>query len=483
MSGGLELLSSPPLIILSLVLVGAAGLAVLWFEDERHVRYRRWVEATARRVSRRNDLSWVDRTFLTLAAAVGFTFAVVLAWALGNYGCTPAGPSDLATLVASGQAFLHGGDPFSISACGRTGNPVPAGIASVLLVALGSLGGEPGVLAVLGITSVALIPLLWELGGPARARSTLFALVSFLYLPIVAVQVDGASLAFMPLTLLLALMLARSNWPRAALVGGFLSTGRFPSLFPWLGATGRARGRRWLALLLSLGTFGGVSLVAYAVYRGSFLGPVLLEQLTRSHLSLSYWGILQGEGWLQPSLASAIVQAALLLLAVGVVFFRARREIGAVAVVLTATILLTPFLSYDELIFLLPVALVSPRARGWLWAIGLTGSVNTLLAMRSLSSLGGPNVLSYALDAIFTGLVLGLLFDLAWTELGPEDPGERGTSEGSDVGTGRGGPGKEQGRGSVEPEPPENVRSANPPGLRRPCSFNPTGDCPPASPR
>lgn len=393
------------------------GFLLLWYESPAHGAWRARVQHWAARLRGRADLGWIDAWVLTAAAAAAFAVGGLVNWWTGAYNCAPNGPSDIITLWTSGQAFLHGGNPFSIAACGTTGNPVPAGLASVILDAVGSLGGPVGILVMWGAVSVAIVPFFWQLGGRDRAIVTGWVLVSFLYLPIVAVQVDGASLAIAPLAILVTLYLARSGWVRAAAVGGFLSTGRLPSLFPILGATGRAGGRRVAAFVAGAGTFAAITALCFAVYGTGFSGPVFFLQITRSNFALNYWGVLEGLGWVTPSITTAVIQAVLTVGLVFLAWFGARSPVGAVAIVLTGTILLAQFLSFDELILLLPIALVGTRARWWLWAIGLVATTNYLIAFESIASAGGSPIPTYALDLALTALLLGLFIDLLWTEL------------------------------------------------------------------
>jgi len=393
------------------------GWLVLWYEREAQGASSGWAHRWVARLTGGSDLSWIDARLLTAVAAGAFALGAIANAALGAYACSAPGPSDLTTLFTSGQEFLRGGDPFTITACGVSGNPVPAGMASVLLDALGSLGGEVGTLLVWGAVSVALVPLVWSLAGTRRAVTTVGILVSFLYLPVVAVQVDGASLAIVPLAVLLVLYLARRGWARAAAIGGFLATGRFPALFPILAATGRAGARRAIAFASALGIFAAVTLISIAIYGSAFPGPVFFAQFARGDSSLNYWGVLQGEGWLNTSSALTIVQASLTIVLVGVTWVWARSALGAIAIVLTGTVLLTQYLSFTALIFLLPVALFGSRARWWLWAIGLVAISNYLLAIQSYASIGGSAIPSYVLDLALTVLVLGLLIELLRTEL------------------------------------------------------------------
>ncbi len=420
--------ASHPVLALYIGILAVLGLLVLWYDDPDHARWSARVRRWATRLSGGGDLAWIDARLLTAIAAGGFALGAVANAALGAYACSAQGPSDLTTLFTSGQEFLRGGNPFTITECGVAGNPVPAGMASVLLDALGSLGGEVGILLVWGAVCVALIPLVWSLAGGSRVATTVWVLVSFLYLPVVAVQVDGASLAIVPLAVLLVLYLARRGWTRAASVGGFLATGRFPALFPILGATGRAGSRRAAAFAGALGVFAAVTLVTIAVYGSDFTGPVFFLQFARGDFSLNYWGILQGEGWLAPSTGVTVVQALLTIVLVGVTWAWARSSVGAAAIVLTGAVLLSQYLSFTALVFLLPVVLVGSRARWWLWAIGLVAITNYLLAIQSFASVGGSVLPSYILDVVLTGLLVGLLTDLVRGELVRSSP-----SDGSSV--------------------------------------------------
>ena len=405
------------------VLVGAiaawaiVGFLVLWYESPGHAEWRASVQRWGGRLTSRGNLAWVNVWVLTAAGAAAFAIGALVNWATGAYGCGPGGPSDIITLWTSGQAFLHGGDPFTITACGTSGNPVPAGMASVLIDALGSLGGPAGILVVWGAVSVAILPLVWVVSERTPAIVTAWVLLSFLYLPIVAVQVDGASLALVPFAILLTLYLSRAGWTRAAAVGGFLSTGRFPSLFPILGATGPSGSRRTAAFTGALGIFAAVTVGSYLAYGSNFAGPVFFLQFTRGGIALNYWGVLEGLGWAAPSTGTAIAQAVLTIALVAVAWGWARSPLSAAAIVLTGTVLLAQFLSFDLLLLLIPVALIGTRARWWLWAIGLVAITNYLVANLSIASAGGPLLPAYVLDLVLTALLLGLMAELLRTGL------------------------------------------------------------------
>lgn len=410
-----------------IVLFALAGALVLWGESPEPSRVGRRLRQLVYWSTGRRDLAWVDLPLLVTIATVGIASAAVVTWLGGDYHCTAAGPPDVLTLVTSGQAFLHGGDPFLITACGHSGNPVPAGLASVLLDAVGSLAGPAGILTVWGLVSVGLLVLVWVLGGGGRRASTVFVLTSFLYLPIVAAQVDGATLAIVPVTVLLAVYLGRRRPWLGAGVGGFLATGRFPAIFPVVSAAGRAGARRWGVSCLGIGAFAAVSVATFAAYGDQFTGPVFLLQFSRANYALNYWGVVEGAGWLRPSTALTVVQAALTVALMGYAWVAARTDLGAVSLVLTGTLLLGQYLSFTELVFLVPVALLGHRFRFWLWAIGVVAATNYLLALRSLIDVGGPRILSYGLDLLLTALLLGLVVDVLRSEFrGPGPIGPAG---------------------------------------------------------
>ncbi len=422
-------LDGPPAFVGFLVLFGVTGLLVLVYEGAllpgASPPLRRWV---ARRGGP-PGFAWVRLPLLTGVAAAGFALAVGLAWATGRYGCNPAGgPSDLLTLWTSGQVFARGGDPFVITACGVSGNPVPAGLASVLLDAVGSLAGRAGLLVVWGAVAVALVPLTWSAAGSERRAATVFLLASFVYFPIVAAQIDGATLALVPVTVLAVLVLSRRGWTRAAAVGGFLSTGRFPAVFPAVAATGRAGRQRWIAGTILAGTFAAVSAATFAVYGSRFLDPVFLLQFSRSSFALNYWGVLEGTGWVVPGLAVTVLQAALLLALVLVLWARGRTELGTASAVLVGTVLLAQFLSFTELVFLVPVLALGKRARAWCWGIGLVAAANYLLVLHARATPTGPVAASYGLDLALTALLLGLFVDVLRGELGRAPSRNRSTT-------------------------------------------------------
>ncbi|MGI0130933.1 MAG: hypothetical protein ACREDE_04320 [Thermoplasmata archaeon] len=346
-----------------------------------------------------------------VATVVAAGLAVVVGYdlAAGLYAC-PGHPTDIGGFLGQGRALWAGTNPFNVASCGGT-IAEPDGLAAVVINALGSLGGLAGIAAVWGAISVALVPLTWWVAGPDRRYLTLVVATSPLYFPLVSAQIDGASNALVPVTVLLALYLASRGETLATGVAGLLATQRFPTLFPVLGLSGSFR-RRFSAALALLAVFAAGTGLSYLLWGPEFLNTVLLDQLGRRSFSLNFWGILLLQNWLPAGNGLAIGQAAVTLVLVGVVFFTVRSPLRAAAITLAGVALLTQFLSFNILVWLLPVALVAARPRWWLWGIAVVGSLNYNYAFSVLASTQGILWPSELLDLVLTVLLLGLFVDL-----------------------------------------------------------------------
>ncbi len=393
------------------VALTAVNLLVLLYATGRYPALRPWVLRQLRRLSRRTDLEWLD--WIPLLVAAGIAYAAVSAYGLasGAYGCFPPGVSDPVGVLNSGHALLAGGNPFYVPDCGGH-LEIPYGLAAVLIDALGSLGGLPGVYLVWGVLALALLPLAWLVAGSDRRLIVVYLGTSALYVPLISSQIDGVTNALVPVAILLSIYLARRHELAAAVLGGFLSTARFPTLFPILGATGANRRHRLLAFLAAAATFGAVSGLSYLAWKSDFLGPVFLNQVGRRSFSLNFYGVLLFANALPSSIAIEGVQAGLTLALVLVVFLRVRSPVLSASLVLVGLSLLTPFLSFNILIWLLPVALVGARARWWLWGIASVGSVNYDLALNVWAWDDGVTWPSAVLDLVLTALLIGLLLEL-----------------------------------------------------------------------
>jgi hypothetical protein len=400
--------------LLTGVLAGVMALVSLLLlvaATERGARARSAFLHALGRLTGQADLAWLQ--WWHIAAVVAIVLSVVMGFdlATGLYGCPgPGAPSDIGGFLAQGQALWTGGNPFTVPDCGTT-ILEPDGLAAVLLNGIGRLGGVTGVAVVWGAIAVALIPLTWWVAGPDRRYLTLVVATSPIYLPLVATQIDGASNALVPLTVLLTLYLATRSEVRASLLAGLLATQRFPTLFPTLAMTGSFR-RRFTAAAALLAAFAVGTGLAFLLWGSEFLGPVFLDQVSRRSFSLNLYGVFLLSDRLPSGVGLTIVQGVLTLTLVGVVFFRVRSPLRAAAIAITGVALLTQFLSFNILVWLLPVALVGVRPRWWLWGIAIVGSVNYDYALSVLAWTQGVEWPSQVLDVVLTVLLLGLLVDL-----------------------------------------------------------------------
>jgi hypothetical protein len=396
--------------------LSALNLLVLLYRTQWGARIRPTVLRALRRISGRPDPGWLDWQPLFVAATIAFACVSAYGILSGQYGCNPPGVSDPIGVLNSGKAFLSGQDPFRVADCGGHIN-IPYGLAAILLNALGSFGGLTGTYVVWGAVALSLLPLLWWAAEADRQYVTVFVATSVLFVPLISSQIDGATNAIVPVTVLLSLVLARRSEILSAAVGGFLSTARFPNLLPVLGETGTFPRRRYLSFAVALLVFGGVTGISFALWGHDFLDPVFLQQIGRRSFSLNFYGILLIQNWLPSGTAVEAVQVALTVALVLAVFFFARTPVGAVSIVLVGFTLLTPFLSFNILVWLLPVALVGVRARWWVWSVAFVGSLNYDLALNVWAWDDGVSWPSMVFDVVLTALLIGLFVDLWRQEL------------------------------------------------------------------
>jgi hypothetical protein len=378
------------------------------------------LQRLVRRLSGASALDGLEWWHIAAVVAVGLGLVLGYDLAAGLYACHGS-PTDIGGFLGQGRAFWAGTNPFDVTSCGGTISE-PDGLAAVIINAVGSLGGLAGVAAVWGAISVALVPVTWWAAGPDRRYLTIVVATSPLYFPLVALQIDGASNALVPVTVLLTLYLASRREVLATGVAGFLATQRFPTLFPVLALSGSFR-RRFTAAFALIAVFAAGTALSYLLWGPEFLTTVFLGQLGRRSFSLNAWGVLLLQNWLPSGNDLAIGQAAVTLLLVAIVFFTVRSPLRAAAITLTGVALLTQFLSFNILVWLLPVALVGVRPRWWLWGIAAVGSLNYVYAYSVLATTQGVVWPSELLDVALTGLLLALFVDL-WKTADP--PGALG---------------------------------------------------------
>ena len=393
------------------------NLVVLLYRTRYGAAIRTWVARLLQRLSGRSDLEWLDWRPLAVVAALWFGGFSAYGILSGQYGCQPGILSDALGVADSGRAFWAGSNPFSaVAYCGSTIG-VPYGLAAVLLDALGTLGGLTGICLVWGAVVLSILPLTWWVGGEDRRYVTVFVATSILFVPLATSEFGGATNAIVPMTLLLALYLSERRGPLAAALGGFLSTARFPSLFPALAMNGSVPRWRGWGFLAAAGAFGGATALSYAIWGSGFLNSVFVGQIARRSYSLNVYGILLFHNALPSTLGVEAAQAALMLAVVVAVFVAVRSPVRAVAITIVGVALITPFLSYNFLIWLLPCALAGSRVRWWMWGIATVGAVNFNLGLITWSSGQGVVWPAEVMDVVLTALLLGLFVDLWRGEL------------------------------------------------------------------
>lgn len=400
--------------VLGGILIAALAVPGLLMLLARHPGFERWSAALRRalhRVAGRGDLGGLEWWHLTAFVAAAWATVVGYNLAVGLYDCSgPGRASDIIGFLNQGNALWHGTNPFNVPDCGTTIEE-PDGLAAVLINALAAPAGIAGIAAIWGAIAVSIVPLAWAVAGPDRRYITVFLVTLPLFFPLVSSQIDGASNALVPATILLTLLLARRRSVVATGIGGFLATQRFPTLFPVLGLSGSVP-RRFVAGFAAVAVFGAGTLVSYALWGHEFLGPVFFDQLERHSFSLNFWGILLLENALPSGLAVTVAQGVVTLALVGVVFFTVRSPLRAAAITLVGVCLLNQFLSFNILVWILPAVLVGARPRWWVWASALVASANYNLTLGVFAWQDGIRWPSEVLDALLTVLLLGLFIDL-----------------------------------------------------------------------
>ena len=347
-----------------------------------------------------------------IALALGVVFVAAAFVQSAPISCA-SGEDDTLVLLQSGRHFLAGQNPFMTFQCGHE-VLVPYGIASALLDAVGSLGGRVGIWLVWNLVALALIPLTWALAGPQRWYATVFVATSMLYAPDVIGSIQGGHSSVVPVTALLGIWLALRRSPMAGTVAGFLSTVKFPSLFPfWGGLSGVGRGR-WVALLSSIVVFGVLSALVGLIWGGYAYTLLFTQQLTRADLSINEFGVLIPLHAVPPGYVLTAIQGVALLAAL--VFVHARRwpAVPAIALLTVVVALVAQRLTPEFMIWLLPVALLGPAYCRWLFALGVVGVLDGTLAIPACTNTGACAV-SEGLGGLF-GLLLVILLVLLLVE-------------------------------------------------------------------
>ncbi|MGA7922596.1 MAG: hypothetical protein WCA77_01285, partial [Thermoplasmata archaeon] len=223
---------------------------------------------------------------------------------------------------------------------------------------------------------------------------------------------DGASNASMPVGLLLGIALSGSYGVQGAVIVGIMASIRFPLLVPYWSA-GAARGLRgFLSAAISAITFGVCMLAALALWGTSYLQIGVLGQLSRESFSLNEFGFLFPNHWVSPSPWLTGLQLGAIALTLVYLWVRPRPMLISACIGLVVLALVTQYLSFNFLLWLMPVALVGHGARRWLYAVGLAGALNYSILTGGLHSPIAILLPAELLSAVMVILLVGLLLSL-----------------------------------------------------------------------
>ena len=363
--------------------------------------------------------AWVDRHLVgrlrtaaafrwdwrVVAVVIGVVFAVAAYVQSAPIPCS-AGEDDTLALLQSGRNFLAGGNPFVTYQCGQSVH-VPYGIASVLISAVGSLGGRVGIWLVWNLIALALIPLTWFLAVEQRWYTTIFVATSMLYAPLVVGSIQGGHSSIVPVTALFGIWLALRKSPVAGALAGFFSTVKFPSLFPFWGGLSGVGAHRWRELVISVVVFGGLSLVVGLIWGGYAYDLLFSQQLVKADFSINEFGVLIPLRAMPPPMVLVAIQGAALLGALLLVHLRRWSAIPAVALLTVVVALVAQRFTQNFMVWLLPVALLGPAYSRWLFVLGALGVADATVALPACAS-SGACTLSEGLGGLF-GVVLVVL--------------------------------------------------------------------------
>jgi hypothetical protein len=330
---------------------------------ERLDRFQRWATG-------RPDWSWIR--LWHLVAALSVVMAVNIAFNVSTVHCA----NDSLAALASGRAVLHGGDPFSVSECGMTNYAMPYGLAEVVVNTIGTLSGVVlGIWVAWQLLALTIVPLVWYVGGDDRRYAAILTSCSVLYLPNIAtnIGVENEIVAVSVLVMLYALQSPRRGGTWLKALAAFLSTARFPALFPLLGTSSSGRFNRWIHAFVVLGVFLGSIALSVALWGRDAINVVYLGQFTRnSQETFNQFSLLIREGWVHPSLALAAVSGGGILLLVLFVNVRRYSALPAVALPLLGVMLFSQYLTFHFVVWIVPIALLGSRVN---WALFVYGTL------------------------------------------------------------------------------------------------------------
>jgi len=406
--GGVALSGAVAVFAASIVL----NFLVLAYRWPATARVRAGVDAIRRRITGRSDWEWLK--LWHLVAVLLAIAAANVAWNVATLRC---GDDSLAVL-ASGRAALAGHNPFSVTYCGGTvPDQIPYGLAEVGFNALAALSGSvAGVWIVWTLLALAVVPLVWAVGGPDRRYLAVLTATSVLYLPNIATNI-GVENAIVPVAVLIGLgWMGRPGGRGAAgsAVAAFLSTARFPALFPLLGVPAPLARGRTVRVLGVLAVFLGAAAAAYLAWGWDAIGIVYLNQFARLPAeSLNVFAVLLVKGWVLPSFASAAVQGAVILGLLVLVHARRYGAAVAAAVPLLGVMLLSQYLTFNFVLWIVPLVLLGDEVNRWLFVYGTIALVDQNLFLFYVADVLGVwwpyEVAGIVLTAVLVYLLVRIL--------------------------------------------------------------------------
>ena len=397
----------------TILLVSAtlSGL-VLAYRWPRTPGVRRFVDRAWTRLTGRTD--WNGLGLGTILVPLVALTVVNIVWQVSTLRCA----DDSLALLTSGQAALHGQDPFAVTYCSLPYvDPIPYGMPAVALNALAATSGSvAGVWIVWQLVALAVVPLVWKVGGSDRRYLSVLTATSVLYLPNLMTNI-GVDNAIVPVSMLLMLYAlgaggrgsARRSWGVSG-IAAFLSVARFPAVFSLLGSSASAGPRRVRRFAGVLGVFAGTVLVSYGLWGWNAISVVYLGQFSRdSGNTLNFLAVLVRQGWLLPSLVSAAVQGGAMIALVLWVYYRRYSARAAVAIPMIGVMSLSQYLNFHFLLWLVPVLLLGTEANGVLFAYGLGAAVDEVVTQQYLGVALGLWWPYEVLGVALSGILLYLL--------------------------------------------------------------------------
>lgn len=392
----------------------ALNLWVLAYRWESFPRVRRGTDRIRTAFTGRRDWSWLKLEHLLIPLAALTVFNV--AYNLSRVHCA----DDSLAILASGRAALAGHTPFLVNYCGSTSpDPIPYGLAEVALNATAALSGSvAGIWVLWQGLGLLVVPLVWWVGGDDRRYLAVLAGSSVLYLPNILTNIGVENLVVPVAVLagLAAFRLARSARPLLLGVAAFLSTARFPAVFPLLAAAGSRPERRLRGALLVAGVFLGSAALCYALWGWDAIKTIYLGQFVRvPGESLNAFAFLLRQPWFTPSLASAAVQGAVLLALVVVASVRGYSAPAACGIPLLGVMLLSQYLTFHFVAWLVPLVLLGPSVNAGLLLYGVVAGLDETLLLWYLALDKGiwwPYELAgFALTALLLAVLVRIVLD------------------------------------------------------------------------